>query len=107
MSEAIHVDLDFRDGLRNVGTAFINVRRRIASTTFTYSNAYLASPGAYDLDPGLPLASGAHHVQGLPAAFADSAPDRWGRRIISKRFRQLAREAERTVSEPTERDFLL
>jgi serine/threonine-protein kinase HipA len=107
MSEAIHVDLDLPDGALNVGTAFISVRRRTASTTFTYSSAYLARPGAYALDPGLPLESGAHHVQGLPGAFADSAPDRWGRRIIAKRFRQLAREAERTVSEPTERDYLL
>ena len=107
MNEAIHVDLDLPDGAMNVGTAYIGVRRRAASTTFTYSNAYLAMPGAYALDPGLPLESGAHHVQGLPGAFADSAPDRWGRRIIAKRFRQLAREAERTLSEPTERDYLL
>ncbi|OIH82209.1 hypothetical protein BLJ79_19960 [Arthrobacter sp. UCD-GKA] len=67
----------------------------------------MARPGAHALDPGLPLESGAHHVQGLPGAFADSTPDRWGRRIIAKRFQQLAREAERTVGEPTECDYLL
>ena len=39
MSEAIHVDLDLPDGPLNVGTAFISVRRRTPSTTFTYSNA--------------------------------------------------------------------
>ena len=107
MSEVIHVDVYLPGGVQNVGTAYISVRRRMASTTFTYSSDYLSSPGAYAIDPGLPLASGAHHVQGLPGAFADSAPDRWGRCMNAKRFRQLAREAERTVSEPTERDFLL
>lgn len=107
MSESIYVDLDTPGGVLNVGTAFISVRRRTASTMFTYSNAYMAMPGAYALDPGLPLESGAHHIQGLPGAFADSAPDRWGRRMIAKRFRQKARDAARTVSEPTDRDYLL
>ena len=45
MSEGIHVDLDLPKGIVDVGTAFISVRRRTASTTITYPPAYVAMPG--------------------------------------------------------------
>lgn len=46
-------------------------------------------------------------MQGLPGAFADSAPDRWGRNLITKRLRTLDQQAGRTPRALTDVDFLL
>lgn len=73
-----------------VGSAYVVRRRGRLSVTFTYDSAYLAFPDARAVDPQLPLSSGAHHTDGLPGAFADAAPDRWGRRLIDKATRASA-----------------
>lgn len=64
-------------------------------------------PGGVCPGPWPSLEPGAQHVQELPGAFADSTPDRWGRRIIATRSGQRVRESGRTVSEPTLRGCLL
>lgn len=69
------------------GVAHFMLRRGFVSTTFGYDAAYLAHPQAYAIDPHMPLSSAVHHVEGLPGAFRDSAPDRWGRNLIAKRIR--------------------
>lgn len=75
------------------GRMYAHRRRNTESATFTYAESYLGHPDAYPLDPSLPLASGAHqtplgHV--MFSAFADSAPDRWGRNLINRRERRRA-----------------
>ncbi len=85
-------------------------RRSTESATFIYAESYLGHPGAYPLDPSLPLASGAHQTPlGLAifSAFADSAPDRWGRSLIKRRERRRAVSTGVRPRSLGEVDFLL
>ena len=69
-----------------IATVFANLRRGVFTTTFRYTDEYIASPNAWAVGPGLAL--GAQSVsQGLPGPLADTAPDRWGRNLINKRIR--------------------
>jgi len=85
-------------------------RRSTESATFSYAVSYLGHADAYPLDPSLPLVSGTHQTplgHEMFSAFADSAPDRWGRNLIKRRER---RRAEATGVRPrglAEVDFLL
>lgn len=76
-----------------VGTARFSLRRGMVSTTFVYDDAYIAQGAqAYAIDPSLPLTPGPQHCAGLPGAFRDSAPDRWGRHLIERNLLAKARE---------------
>ena len=86
---------------------FHRARGKLTSTTFQYDSAYLALPAAYEIDPALRLVTGTQHTRGLPGAFADSAPDRWGRNLIKKRERTLARRESRRPHDFDEVDFLV
>jgi serine/threonine-protein kinase HipA len=89
------------------GSAYLTERRGVVSVVFDYDAGYLADSHAYSLGPDLSLATGRHSLAGLPGCFADSAPDRWGRNLIAKRFRAQARsEGHRSVS-IQEVDYLL
>lgn len=59
--------------------------RALASSSFEYDAAFLAHRDRYALSPDLPLVAGrqfAPESHALFGAFADAAPDDWGRRII-------------------------
>lgn len=85
---------------------FHRSRGTLTSTTFQYDPAYLAHTTAYQLDPALPLFAGTQQTPGLPGAFADSAPDRWGRNLIKKRERGLASSEARRPRDFDDADFL-
>jgi serine/threonine-protein kinase HipA len=107
MIDSAQVYLDLAGKSIPVGTAYFTLRRSMLTTTFRYESDYLAR-GSFPIDPGLPLQAGNLVARAtMPGAFADAAPDRWGRNLILKRFK--AEEAERGQrgSEPTEVDFLL
>lgn len=89
-----------------VGRARFNLRKGRVSTSFIYDEAYLDSNDAFSIDPGLPLQASASYTDGLPGVFRDSAPDRWGRHLISRRLRSQReeREAVRTLDDV---DYLL
>lgn len=89
-----------------VGQAHITRQRGRISTTFLYDPGYLAGDGV-SIDPALPLISGVQHQSGLVRAFADSAPDRWGRNLIEKAERVRAREENRSPRRLDDLDFLL
>lgn len=80
------------------------------SATFSYATDYLARRDAYELDPQLPLTAG---QQQTPAgrstfgAFSDSAPDRWGRRLIARAERRRARRESETERSVGEIDYLV
>ncbi len=62
------------------GTLYSHRRRggSTESASFTYLDEYIANPRAYSLEPGLPLAAGAHQSaigQAMFGAFGDCAPD--------------------------------
>ncbi len=71
-------------GKVKVATCRFNLRRGQVTCAFSYDDAYLASPGAYAIDPALPLNSATYHCDGMPGALRDSTPDRWGRHLIDR-----------------------
>lgn len=80
------------------------------SATFSYSSDYLASPGAYALDPLLPLVSGQQQTpigKDIFGAFSDCAPDRWGRMLIHRRHRAQGRNRNTGQASFGEIDYLL
>lgn len=88
---SVEVHVDDAGQPRPVGQAHFTRARGQVSTTFLYDPAYLAAGGT-SIDPALPPVAGSQHQRGLIGAFADSAPDRWGRNLIEKGERTLARE---------------
>ncbi|MDR2714825.1 MAG: type II toxin-antitoxin system HipA family toxin [Coriobacteriales bacterium] len=70
-----------------VGLAYISQRKGRLSSTFAYAADYLASSYSYAIDPELPLQTGSWPAtHGMPGCLMDSAPDRWGRNLINKRY---------------------
>lgn len=103
---AIRVHLDFSTGTVPVGTARISRRRSVETTEFTYDDNFLSGPG-WPVSPDLPLDSRGPVVGGLPGALDDSAPDAWGRNLITRRLASEARVAGHVAPAPTEADYLL
>lgn len=89
------------------GTAHFTRRRGTLSTTFRYADSYLANRSAYPIDPAFSLYSGAHVSAGLPGAFSDCAPDRWGKNLITKRAQALAARESRHAAALSDVDFLI
>lgn len=88
MTSSLDVHLELEGVTQRVGQAWFTQRRGgPISTVFAYTAEYLAGAAPIALDPGLPLVSGNQYVDGLPGAFQDGAPDRWGRNLIDKRHR--------------------
>lgn len=105
----VHVVLPDGDQVR-AGTLHLHQARRADSSTFSYDGAYLADPRAYPLDPGLPLASGAHQTapgRAVFGAIGDTAPDRWGRTLMARAERERAERLGTTPRTLLESDYLL
>ncbi|TWP38675.1 type II toxin-antitoxin system HipA family toxin [Leekyejoonella antrihumi] len=102
----IEVLVDETGRIRLVGQAHFTRTRGQISTTFLYDPGYLSGDGM-SIDPALPLVSGAQHQRGVVRAFADSAPDRWGRNLLEKAERMRAREEGRVLRRLDDLDFLL
>jgi serine/threonine-protein kinase HipA len=103
----VYVDIDGQT--RRAGIAYLNRRGTTITTAFEYERDCLAGAGqfTYALDPALPLYAGSHVVAGLPGAFADCAPDKWGRNLIAIRLRAEAVQQGRTPPTVGEADYLL
>lgn len=85
-------------------------RRGVESSTFGYAESYLATPGAYELDPRLRLFTGQQQTapgEKIFGAFADTTPDRWGRRLILRNENGQAKIEGRTPRSFGEADFVL
>ncbi len=103
---AIRVHVDSSTGTVPVGTARINRVRGVETTEFTYDDSFLSGPG-WEVSPDLPLRTRGPVVEGLPGALDDSAPDAWGRNLITRRPASQARDAGHPAPTPTEVDYLL
>jgi serine/threonine-protein kinase HipA len=92
------------------GSLWPHRRGRSESATFGYSPEYLLRADAYELDPMLPLVSGQQQTPASRAifgAFADCAPDRWGRRLIQRSEERRGGEGAATERSLGEADYLL
>ncbi|WP_062070242.1 type II toxin-antitoxin system HipA family toxin [Demequina sediminicola] len=99
------IEIDGRTRL--VGRADFTRSRGTVSTTFRYDSGYLSDRNGVNVDPVLQLVEGAQHVSGLLPAFADTAPDRWGRGLVDKAERARALEQNRRPRAMDDVDYLL
>jgi serine/threonine-protein kinase HipA len=104
----VYVDLE---GVpRFVGRLWSHVRKGRESASFEYDRDWLAAPERFAIEPALLLGAGPQHTgadRALFGALGDSAPDRWGRALMRREERRLAKAEGRTVRTLHEADFLL
>ena len=104
----VYIDLDGVATL--VGHLWSRVRNGRESATFQYDDAWLCSAERFALEPALVLGEAAHHTpagKALFGALGDSAPDRWGRVLMSRAERRAARAEGRAARTLFEIDYLL
>ena len=111
MSE-LTVEVYVSDGGVDVeaGTLYSHRRGRTESATFVYARDYVTRPGAYELDPSLPLDTAPSQTpveQKIFGALSDCAPDRWGRTLIKRAEARAAREEGRATRALGDVDYLL
>jgi serine/threonine-protein kinase HipA len=105
---SIHTHVELDGATVPVGQLYSTMRRGRLASTFSYDSQYVARPGSYSLEPGMPLGRGIVAVdRALPRALADSAPDRWGRNLIAKRARAERRAHGLPFRQLDDRDYLL
>lgn len=104
---SIHVDSSPLGLNRAVGTLSRERAGAKSVIAFAYDPAWVAARGAFPLDPALPLYGGEQYPPALPGAFADSAPDRWGRTLLERREAEAARREKRERRRLEDWDFLL
>lgn len=107
MSDVIGIYLDIDEEAHLVGRCRLITKRRHSTSEFQYDGAWLKSNKHFALDPeNLPLAEGPIYTRteksSLPGAIRDSAPDRWGQKLIQRAFKKA--EIDRQL---TEFDYLL
>ncbi|MDP3399801.1 MAG: HipA N-terminal domain-containing protein, partial [Brevundimonas sp.] len=101
----VYVD-EAGDGPVLAGVATVRRTRGVEATEFTYADGFLAGR-AWPISPDLPIHRARMVIEGLPGALDDSAPDAWGRNLITRRLAAQSRDAGHVAPTPTEVDFLL
>lgn len=93
-----------------MGNLYVNVIKGGESYSFEYDKDWLKRTGlALTLDPELMPYSGRQYPTGknIFGLFADASPDRWGRVLMNKRERILAKKEGRKPSKLYDSDYLL
>lgn len=104
----IYGDLDGQTHL--VGRLWSRLSKGHEGASFAYDPAWLKSPLRFPLEPALSLDAGTHHTgqgRSLFGALGDSAPDRWGRMLMKRMERSLAKQEGRAPRALLEIDYLL
>jgi serine/threonine-protein kinase HipA len=103
----VHIDLDGDTHL--VGHLWIRESRRgTFGATFEYADSWREGRSSFAVDPLLPLVPiGPYHKDRLFGALADSAPDRWGKTLMSRAERMRAKQEGRAPRHLREIDFVL
>lgn len=108
MDREIEVHIDWDGATRPVGRLWARAKGARQTCSFAYDPTWLGLPGAFPLEPNLPLVRGdAHWDGGLFNAFSDPAPDRWGRNLMGRRERHQAKAEGRAPRTLLEADFLM
>lgn len=106
----VQVYVDLNNVPHLAGRLWSRVHRGRESATFEYDRRWLGHSDRFALEPGLTLGPAPHHTRqgrALFGALGDSAPDRWGRNLISRAERQRARAEGRAPRTLFEIDYLL
>jgi serine/threonine-protein kinase HipA len=92
------------------GRLWSHRRRGTESQTFSYDADFIARRDAYELDPSLHLVVGQQQTPAdkrIFGAFGDTAPDRWGRRLVTRTEKQRVKREGGAEKSFGETDFLL
>lgn len=90
------------------GKCYWTEKRSRVTGVFTYDDDYLSGRENWNIDPALSLTTGAQtSKKGLPGAFRDAAPDRWGQTLIQHRYLRENKEEGRRLRTLNEIDYLL
>ena len=110
MAETVHIYVDLAGSAHYVGRLWPHARRGREAATFQYDDSWLSSPLKFALEPAIMLGSGDYHTEAgkaLFGAFGDSAPDRWGRLLMSRAAKRAARAGGTASRSLREIDYLL
>ena len=110
MSEAVHIYVDLVGATHYVGRLWTHTRRGREAATFQYDDSWLHNPSRFALEPALMLGSGDYHTdagRALFGALGDSAPDRWGRLLMSRAMKRSAKANGTAPRSLREIDYLL
>lgn len=92
-----------------IGTIYLSQIRGKEFCSFEYDHNWLQNQNMV-LDPDLQLYSGRQFITDekiIFGVFADSCPDRWGRRLMNRREELRARERQEKPKKLLESDYLL
>ena len=90
------------------GKCYWTEKRSHLSSVFTYDDDYLHGSANWNIDPSLTLMSGAQpRENGLPGAFKDASPDRWGQTLIRHRHLREGKKGGVMPGALNEVDYLL
>jgi len=91
-----------------VGNCYWTEKRSKISSVFSYDEDYLLGRNNWNIDPHLSLFTGAQSSKnGLPGAFRDASPDRWGQNLIRHRHLKETKKSGNTPRAINEVDYLL
>ena len=93
-----------------MGSLYVNIIKGGESYSFKHAKEWLKKTGLkLTLDPELMPYSGRQYPRwkNIFGLFADASPDRWGRVLMNKRERILAKKEGRKPSKLYDSDFLL
>lgn len=110
MNTEVWVSVDLNGVVRRVGRLWARTRNNRQTASFQYDESWVGHPDQFALEPALTVDVAPFHTvadQRLFASIGDSAPDRWGRTLIRRRERQVARLEGRAPRATGEIDFLL
>src|SRR5262245_5594556 len=102
----VHAELGGRPIL--VGRLWLREKNGRETATFQYDPTWLQNPKAFALAPSLNPTPGAFQsYDGVFGAFRDSAPDRWGQKLMRHRERNRARDEKSKPRALYSGDFLV
>lgn len=106
----VEVHVELKGQTRPVGLLRRHTSRRSATVTFEYTDAWLADPSQFSLEPALALGRATFAPRAdqlLFGSIGDSAPDNWGKKLMTRAERRLAEHEGRAPRTLTDLDFLL
>jgi len=90
------------------GKCYWTEKRSRMSSVFSYDEDYLSGSNNWNISPDLSLIAGAQASRtGLPGAFRDASPDRWGQNLIRHRHLHESKRSGNTPRTINEIDYLL
>jgi serine/threonine-protein kinase HipA len=103
----VYADWSGINGPTPVGCIHAAVVRGKEIFSFEYDTDWLKNGNPVQLDSGLHFSSGIQYPVSSFGIFLDSAPDRWGRRLIQRREALRSKQEDRTERRLLEVDYLL